>query len=37
MSRVYGGIHYTNSCLIGTEQGKQVADIILSRLKLKKD
>ena len=36
MSRVYGGIHYKNSCLIGTEQGKQVADIILSRLKLKK-
>lgn len=37
MSRVYGGIHYTNSCLIGTEQGKQVANIILGRLKLKKD
>ncbi|WP_036679433.1 vanadium-dependent haloperoxidase [Daejeonella oryzae] len=36
MSRVYGGIHYTNSCLMGTEQGKQVAGIILSRLKLKK-
>jgi hypothetical protein len=36
MSRVYGGIHYKNSCLIGTEQGKQVADIILSKLKLKK-
>ena len=37
MSRVYGGIHYTNSCLIGTEQGKEVARIILSRLKLKKN
>lgn len=36
MSRVYGGIHYKNSCLTGTEQGKQVADIILGRLKLKK-
>jgi hypothetical protein len=37
MSRVYGGIHYTNSCAVGTEQGRQVADIILARLKLKKD
>ncbi len=36
MSRVYGGIHYVNSCLMGTEQGKQVANIILSRLKFKK-
>ncbi len=37
MSRVYGGIHYKNSCLVGTEQGRKVADIILSRLKLKKN
>lgn len=37
MSRVYGGIHYTNSCVVGTEQGRKVADIILARLKLKKD
>lgn len=37
MSRVYGGIHYTNSCLLGTEQGKEVAKIILSRLKFKND
>lgn len=36
LSRVYGGIHYTNSCLIGTEQGRQVAKIILARLTLKK-
>lgn len=36
MSRVYGGIHYKNSCLTGTEQGRQVAVIILGRLKLKK-
>ncbi len=36
MSRVYGGIHYTNSCLVGTEQGRKVADVILGRLKLKK-
>ena len=37
ISRVYGGIHYTNSCIVGTEQGRKVADIILARLKLKKD
>jgi hypothetical protein len=36
MSRVYGGIHYVNSCLKGTEQGKQVAGIILGRLQFKK-
>ncbi len=36
MSRVYGGIHFKNSCLKGTIQGKQVADIILGRLKLSK-
>lgn len=36
MSRVYGGIHYINSCLKGTKQGKQVANVILSRLKFKK-
>ncbi len=37
MSRLYGGIHYSNSNLMGTEQGKKVAGIILSRLKLRKD
>lgn len=36
ISRVYGGIHYTNSCLVGTAQGRKVAAIILGRLKLKK-
>ena len=36
ISRVYGGIHYTNSCIVGTKQGREVAAIILSRLKLKK-
>ena len=35
-SRVYGGIHYSNSCLMGTEQGKQVAKIVLDRLKFMK-
>ncbi len=37
MSRVYGGIHFTNSCIKGTEQGKEVADIIMTRLKLRKE
>lgn len=36
MSRVYGGIHYVNSCSVGTRQGKEVGDLVVSRLKLKK-
>ena len=35
-SRVFGGIHYTNSCLVGTKQGEQVGKMVVNRLKLKK-
>ena len=36
-SRVYGGIHYTNSCLVGTKQGEEVGRMVVERLKLKKE
>lgn len=35
-SRVFGGIHYTNSCLVGTKQGIEVGKMVVNRLKLKK-
>ena len=35
-SRVYGGIHYTNSCLVGTKQGKEIGRLVNERLKLKR-
>ena len=35
-SRVYGGIHYTNSCLVGTKQGEEVGRLVNERLKLKR-
>lgn len=35
-SRVYGGIHFSNSCLQGTKQGQQIGKLVSKRLKLKK-
>lgn len=35
ISRLYGGIHYTNSIKIGEEAGKKVGQTILMRLQLK--
>ena len=35
-SRVYGGIHYTNSCLVGTKQGADIGQLVVQRLKVKK-
>ena len=35
ISRVYGGIHYKNSCLIGTQEGRQVGQLVLNKLKMK--
>lgn len=35
-SRVYGGIHYTNSCLVGTKQGEDVGKMVIERLKVKR-
>jgi hypothetical protein len=34
VSRFYGGIHYVNSVNVGADQGKQVSDYIISKLKL---
>lgn len=36
-SRVYGGIHYTNSCLVGTKQGEEIGRLVNKRLKLKRE
>ena len=35
-SRVYGGIHYTNSCLVGTQQGIEIGRLVIETLKLHK-
>lgn len=36
MSRVYGGIHYVNSCNVGSIQGQKVGKLVVDRLKLRK-
>jgi hypothetical protein len=35
-ARFYGGIHYHNSCIISTEYGKKVGELVNQRLKMKK-
>jgi len=35
-ARFYGGIHYHHSCIVSTEYGKKVGDLIVDRLKMKK-
>jgi len=35
-SRVYGGIHYTNSCLVGTKQGEEIGRLVVKRLQVRK-
>jgi PAP2 superfamily len=35
-ARFYGGIHFHNSCIVSTEYGKKVGDLIVARLKMKK-
>lgn len=35
-ARFYGGIHYHNSCIISTEYGKKVGDLVNDRLQMKK-
>jgi hypothetical protein len=35
-ARFYGGIHYHHSCIISTEYGKKVGDLVNDNLKLKK-
>lgn len=35
-ARFYGGIHFHNSCLVSTEYGRKVGDLIVQKLKFKK-
>lgn len=35
-ARFYGGIHFHNSCLISTEYGKKVGELVNEKLKMKK-
>lgn len=35
MSRVYGGIHFKNSCEVGHDEGVKVGELVLQRLKMK--
>lgn len=35
LSRVYGGIHFENSCLVGTEEGVKVGQLVLQRIRFK--
>ena len=34
-ARFYGGIHFHNSCIVSTEYGKKVGDLVVSKLKMK--
>jgi hypothetical protein len=36
MARFYGGIHFHPSCLVSTEYGKKVGDLVVGKLKLEK-
>ena len=35
-ARFYGGIHFHHSCIVSTEYGKRVGDLVATRLKMKK-
>jgi PAP2 superfamily len=35
-ARFYGGIHFHHSCVVSTEFGKKVGDLVVERLKMKK-
>lgn len=35
-ARFYGGIHFHHSCIVSTEFGKKVGDLVVDRLKMKK-
>jgi hypothetical protein len=36
-ARFYGGIHFHHSCIISNELGKKVGDLVVSKLKMKKN
>jgi hypothetical protein len=35
MSRVYGGIHYKNACIVGNMTGRKIGQLVKEKLKLK--
>jgi hypothetical protein len=35
-ARFYGGIHFHHSCIVSTEYGRKVGDLVVTRLKMKK-
>ncbi len=35
-ARFYGGLHFHHSCIVSTEYGKKVGDLIVEKLKMKK-
>ncbi|MDR6945102.1 vanadium-dependent haloperoxidase [Mucilaginibacter pocheonensis] len=35
MSRVYGGIHFKNACIVGNVQGREIGQLVVRKLKLK--
>ncbi|KAA9038179.1 vanadium-dependent haloperoxidase [Ginsengibacter hankyongi] len=35
-ARFYGGIHFHHSCIVSTEYGKKVGELVVNRLKMKK-
>ena len=35
-ARFYGGIHFHNSCIVSTEQGQKLGNLIIQRLKMRK-
>lgn len=35
-ARFYGGIHFHNSCIISTDLGKKVGDLVVTRIRMKK-
>jgi hypothetical protein len=36
-ARFYGGIHFHHSCIVSTELGRKVGDLVVSKLKMKKN
>jgi len=36
-ARFYGGIHFHHSCIVSTEYGKKVGDLVVQRLHMKKE
>ena len=36
-ARFYGGIHFHHSCIVSTQLGKEVGNLVVSRLKMKKN